>query len=434
MGWRESLARFITGDRALAQADTQTGMAPVYSQFGSDIYASEIVLQAMRCIVNEIKKLKPKHVIETADRLEVQGGDIAAMLSKPNEFMTLTDFLENITYQLFKSYNAFIYPTYTGTGENRKYTGLYPLRPTQVDFMQDAAGTLFVQMRFNNGMDVTLPYSDVIHWRYQFSTADFMGGDANGLPNHAALLETLQLNKSVRDGMVKAAKAPINGVVRYGSVISEDKLRTKVEEFNKALKQNESGILQLDAKSEFQQMANSLQIVNKDTMEFIKQEIVDHFGVSLPMLHGTATVEEKQAFYDKTIEPLVESLNQCFTDVLITQGRRYRNHRIVFYEKDLLFMTMEQKIEFVKEMGQRGALTNNQILGLFGMPPYEGGDVRLQSLNYVDASVANTYQLNNAGATTTQTTTNQTTQTTTTTEPGTEPDGTEPNGGENDEG
>lgn len=421
MGLWDSLKKWLNGEPRTGYAPTQSGFAPVYSQFGSDIYASEIVLQAMRCIVNEVKKLKPKHVIETADRLEVQAGDIAGILAKPNEFMTLSDFLENITYSLFQNFNVFIYPTYIQTPQGRKYTGLYPLKPVQVDFMQDAAGVLFVKLGFNNGQSYTLPYSDVIHWRYQYSTADFMGGSIDGTPDNSALLETLKLNKSVRDALAKAANSPINGVVRFGSVISENKLAEEVQKFNASLKNNESGILQLDAKSEFQQLANGLKLVDAETMDFIKQEVVDHFGVSLPMLHSVATVEEKQAFYDKTIEPLVESLNQCFTDCLISAGRRDRNHRIVFYEKDLLFMTMEQKIEFVKEMGQRGALTNNQILGLFGMPPYEGGDVRLQSLNYVDASVANTYQLNNAGATTTQTTTNQTTNTTTTTNEGGEP-------------
>lgn len=404
------------GAKNIGYAETQSGRAPLYSQFGDDIYASEVVLQAVRCIVNEIKKLKPRHVIETTDSLQVQAGDIAAMLTKPNEFMTLSDFLENITYQLFKNYNVFIYPMYVQAGNVRKYTGLYPLKPSQVDFLQDDAGQLFVKFSFANGQQYTLPYGDVIHWRYEFSTADFMGGGADGKPDNSALIETLQLNKNVRNALVKAAQSPVNGVVRYGSVISENKLAEKVDEFNAALKKNESGILQLDAKSEFQQLANGLKLVDKDTMEFIKQEIVDHFGVSLPMLHSVATVEEKQAFYDKTIEPLIESLNQCFTDCLITDGRRDRNHKIVFYEKDLLFMTMEQKIEFVKEMGQRGALTNNQILALFGMPPYEGGDVRLQSLNYVDVSIANNYQLNNAGATT-NTTTQTTTNTTTTTAP-----------------
>ena len=415
MGLWDSIKKWLNGEPRTGYAPTQSGFAPVYSQWETDVYASEIVLQAVRCIANEIKKLKPRHVIETADSLQVQSGDIAAILAKPNEFMTLSDFLENITYRLFQTCNVFIYPTFVATPQGRKYTGLYPLRPSQVDFLQDAAGVMFVKLRFDNGQSYTMPYSDLIHWRYQFSTADFMGGGADGKPDDSALVETLKLNKSVRDALAKAAQSPINGVVRYGSVISESKLAEQVEKFNKALKNNESGILQLDAKSEFQQLSHGLQLVDAATMDFIKQEVVDHFGVSLPMLHSIATVEEKQAFYDKTIEPLVESLNQCFTDCLISGGRRDRNHKIVFYEKDLLFMTMDQKIAFVQEMGQRGALTNNQILALFGMPPYEGGDVRLQSLNYVDASIANSYQLNNAGATTTNTTTNTTTQTLTTT-------------------
>lgn len=400
MGLLDYFREKFGGNTKTKYSETQSGRAPLYSQFGTDVYASEIVLQSVRCVTNEIKKLTPRHVIETADSLQVQNSDIARMLSKPNEFMTISDFLENITYQLFATNNVFIYPMFLQVGNDRKYTGLYPLKPSQVDFMQDDAGVMFVKLHFANGQAYTLPYSDVIHWRYNYSTADFMGGDKDGKPNNSALLETLQLNKKVRDGLVKVAQSPINGVVRYGSVISEGKLAEKVDEFNKALKKNESGILQLDAKSEFQQLANGIKLVDKDTMEFIKQEIVDHYGVSLPMLHGVATVEEKQAFYDKSIEPLVISLNQCFTNCLISEGRRDRNHKIVFYEKDLLFMTMQQKIDFVKEMGQRGALTNNQILALFGMPPYEGGDVRLQSLNYVDVAIANNYQLNNAGAAT----------------------------------
>ena len=50
----------------------------------------------------------------------------------------------------------------------------------------------------------------------------------------------------------------------------------------------------------------------------------------------------------------------------------------------------------ITEAGGRGALTNNQILRMFGLPPYEGGDVRYMSLNYVDVSIANQYQLNNS--------------------------------------
>ena len=377
---------------------TQTGRTAVYSQFGNNIYASEIVNQCVKRIADEVKKLTPRHIVESGDTVTVQRGSIADVLAKPNELMTLSDFLERITYQLFRSSNAWIYPTYIMTEQGKRYTGLYPLYPSQVDFGETDRGRVVVRMRFPNGGEAVLPYDEVIHWRYNFSSDEFMGGGENGQPNNESLLETLQLNKSLRAGMQKAANAPVNGVVKYGSVISEDKLQKKVEEFNRNLQDNNSGILGIDAKSEFQQLTSGVKVVDSETMTYVKKEICGHFGVSLPVLEGTATLDEKRAFYDTSIEPLIVSLNQAFTNVLLTKGQRYRGNRIAFYYGELLFMSFEQKIEFVKEVGARGALTDNQILGIFGLEPYEGGNVRRMSLNYVDVDIANTYQLNNAGA------------------------------------
>ena len=38
------------------------GYTPIYTQFGTNIYASDVVQQALKCIVDEIKKLNPQHV------------------------------------------------------------------------------------------------------------------------------------------------------------------------------------------------------------------------------------------------------------------------------------------------------------------------------------------------------------------------------------
>ena len=35
---------------------------------------------------------------------------------------------------------------------------------------------------------------------------------------------------------------------------------------------------------------------------------------------------------------------------------------------------------------------------MFGLPPFEGGDIRLRSLNYVNANIADEYQLTKASA------------------------------------
>ena len=43
-------------------APTLDGYLPIFSQFGTNIYASDVVQQALKCIVDEMKKLKPSHV------------------------------------------------------------------------------------------------------------------------------------------------------------------------------------------------------------------------------------------------------------------------------------------------------------------------------------------------------------------------------------
>ena len=68
----------------LTIADYINGYYPSYSQFGSDIYASDVVQQAIFSIVNELKKLDPVH-IRKSKGLDVQvSGNIQNVLDNPN--------------------------------------------------------------------------------------------------------------------------------------------------------------------------------------------------------------------------------------------------------------------------------------------------------------------------------------------------------------
>lgn len=146
-------------------APTQTGYSPIFADFGNDIYASDIIVQAIRCKANEFKKLKPRHIRTGADGKQVVINDssIARCLRRPNEFMTQSDFFEKITILLELNKNAFIYPTYYITnGGERFYTGLYPLKPINVEVLSDQSERLYYRMTFGNGYQIDLPASDVI--------------------------------------------------------------------------------------------------------------------------------------------------------------------------------------------------------------------------------------------------------------------------------
>ena len=46
----------------LRVAPTMTGYTPIFSDFGNNIYASDIVVESIRCKANEMKKLDPRHI------------------------------------------------------------------------------------------------------------------------------------------------------------------------------------------------------------------------------------------------------------------------------------------------------------------------------------------------------------------------------------
>ena len=382
--------------KAQKPALTLDGFSPWYSQFGTNIYASDVVQQALKCIVDEIKKLNPSHIrMNGNDPIPVKG-TIQDVLDNPNPLMTTLDFLEKTTWLLLLNYNAFIIPIYRDETSGRSYEALYPVKPTQVEFIQDQSGELFVHFWFLNGYDTTVPYTDVIHLRYNYSVNDYMGGNLMGQPDHAALLETLKLNDDLLKGVARAMKASyaVNGVVKYNTLLDDGSMEANLRKLEEKLKANESGFLPIDLKSEFTPLPHTSALVDEATLKFIDEKILRNFGVPLPILTGDFTKEQYEAFYQKTLEGLITSFSQAFTKKLFTQRERAFGNEIKFYPKELIFMTVSQTLDMIKELSPTGGLYENEkraALGLRPLPELEGK--RYMSLNWVDADIAAQYQI-----------------------------------------
>lgn len=352
------------------------GYTPIFSQFGQDIYASDVVQQAISCIVFEMKKLNPQHVrMKNGDPMPVNG-DIQTLLEYPNDRMTQSDFIEKIFWQLFLNYNSFIVPTYdiaydANGNKVKKCNGLWPIQPAQVDFLQDDKGELFVKFSFANTYETTLRYGDVIHIRYRFSVNEFLGGNEFGQPDNNALLKTLEINDTLLQGVGKAMKASfaVNGVIKYNTLIDDGTMDQNIKELEQRLRSSESGFLPMDIKGEFIPFENKAQLVDADTLKFVDEKILRQFGVSLPILTGDYTKEQYEAFYQKTLEPLVISVSQAFTKTLFTNREKSFGNRIKFYPHELIFMSTDQKLTLFDKLIDSASCYKNEFRTAFGMMP-----------------------------------------------------------------
>lgn len=403
MAFKNIFKNFNNKVKEKTYASMLAGYVPIFSNFGEDIYVSDVVNNCVRAIAIEMSKLSPRHIRRNGEVQEEVKSSINRLLKfSPNEFMTTKDFLEKITWMYEKNYNCFIYPKYEViTDKNgkkkRNYLGFYPLNPIQVDFLEDLNGEIFIKFGFSNQEEYTFPYNDIIHWRKDFSDNDLLGGNKDGKPKIDGILKVLGINNTITDGIDKAIKSTlaIRGILKINTLLDDEKQNDERKKFEEKLKLSDSGIMTLDNKSEYIPLTVNPKMVDKDILEFIERKILNHFGVSLAIVNGDFNDEHYQAFYEKVLETNIIALGQAFSRVLFTDNQLDHGNEVIFYGQKLLFTNTKNKIAVADILASRGALTDNQLLELFGYPPFEGGDIRHMSLNFINRDIADNYQLNN---------------------------------------
>ena len=348
-------------------------------------------MQSIRCKANEFKKLDPRHVRTTNGAQSViSDSSIAQVLRRPNEYMTQAEFLEKITVLLELNKNVFIYPTYYVTkGGEKYYTGLYPLKPTETSYMVDEAGRYFVNLRFANGYETTVPRDEIIHWRKDYGANEYFGGNAYGAGSNTELLRTLQAYDQLCESIARAVdcSCKVNGIVEYNSYMSDDKLSTEQAEFNKRLENNEGGILFTDLKLKYTPLDRNIKVVDAETLKFFYQTITRANGTSLAILDGDYTKSQKEAYYEHALEADIKALGQAISMVVFSKREASFGNEIILYPNDITFMSMENKIAYMQVAVPAGALSVNQILAMGGFPPIEGGDtIRPRGYNELDST------------------------------------------------
>lgn len=397
------LDRFRSKQQKYHYINMMNGSTPIFSQFGNDIYASDIVQGCIRCIATAIGKCSPRHIKTDQNGMQqtVKGSINRLLRFQPNPFMTTTDFLEKIVYLREMYKNAFVYAAFKEvTIKNgyikREYTGFYPLQPIQTTFLENEKGILFIEFLFANGESYTFPYKDIIHWRKDFGANEFMGGDSTGSAKNNAILKLLKTDHTIIESMDNAVRSTtgVKGIVKMVGLFDEEKQKQERIAFEQKLNSGQSGFLTMDAKSDFIPIQLNPKVLDKDTMEFVEQRILNQYGISMAIYNGDFTEEQYQAFYEKTLENMIISLGRCFSATLFTENELEFGNEIIFYNQGLVYTSMANKIAAVDILSSRGTFTDNQILSVFGYPPFEGGNKRKQSLNYINAELADSYQMN----------------------------------------
>lgn len=385
-------------------AQTMKGNSPTYSVFGDSVMKDETVFSIAQRIINEYSKLQPQHVrTVNGKKVRVADNNINNLLRRPNnKERTTSDFLTKCAYLYLTYDNVFIYPMYDlyvneKTKQKKKvYKSFNILVPQRVEFFEDSKGDIYVDFTFMNGSKSgLLDYNDIIHWRKDYTENDYMGGDANGIPNNASLLKHLTLNDQLLQSTIKAINSSltINGILKLVGMMSDEKKTENRLAFEKQLKNNETGLMAVDSGSEYIPISKSGQIIDKEILNFLDTKTRRHYGVSEAMLDGDYNEDQKTAFYETVMEHGIISFGQSISRVLFTDFESSNGNEVILYPNKIQMMNLATQMKFASLLMPTGGITNNEIREFGGLPPIEGGDEPMVSLNWVKKSIADEYQL-----------------------------------------
>jgi len=368
------------------------GYTPMFTTLG-DMYNSDVVRAAVDAIARNAAKLKAKHVRRVNGNVTPLNSNLEYLLSvRPNPHMDAYTMWYKVVTQKYVKNNAFVWIDWDERGQLR---ALYPVNASTVEFVE-AQGSVFVKFMFLGGQQLTVPYEDVIHLRRFFNNNDLYGES-----NHQALMPTLELINTTNEGVVNAVKssATLRGLLKFSSMLKPEDIKKQRDAFVADYLDinNNGGVAATDSRFEYVPLANDPKLVDAKTMELVEDKVYKYFNVNASIVKSEYNEEQWNAFYESVIEPNAIELSLEITYKLFTKDEQKRGNEIIFEANRLQYASNETKIAVITTLIDRGMMSLNQGLEIFNLPPIPDGDKRIVSLNFVDASIANQYQLGQQG-------------------------------------
>lgn len=378
--------------KRLEIAEMLSGNNNMFSSYSGDAYSNHIYRTGVDAIARNAAKLNGQHVIYDKETDQRKPGDSTLnhiLGNRPNDQITAYDFIYKMVTHYYINNNAFAIIDRDG----RNVKALYPVNVKSMQFYTDPSENLYCSMLLPDGKKFILPYNDVIIIKRFFNEKDLLGDD------NTPIGSTLQLAQTQNEGMQHAIKsgASLRGLLKYNQVLSPERLKDEKNRFVKdyMTMSNDGGIAALDAKFDYQPLKDEPVKVDREQVEAVKDKIYSYLGINDKIVKSEYDENEWAAFYESTIEPLSVQLSQELTHKIFTPREQAFGNRINFSSNRLQFSSNETKTNIIKELMPYGIFTINQALEILNMPPVEGGEKRIQTLNVVNADKVDEYQQNN---------------------------------------
>lgn len=375
-------------NKVFEQLKLLSGFNARYSEFNGKVEDNIIAKECIHTIATHCAKMMPKHYqINGKVKNRIQGEIDYIISIKPNPYMSTFDFIYKVISLLLAQNNEFIY---IDIDQNGYLRGLYPLNPMFCNLLE-YNNEIWLKFQFLNENTYYTKYENVIHLKNFFTQNDFFG------ETNESLEKAIETQMVADDGIKNAIKisASLRGVLKAtNSMLKNKDLKEMKDTFIKDLLASTDGIAGLDERMDFKEINLNPILLNKEQLEAVNGNIYGYFMITEKFVKSNFNSEEWNAFYESVLEPKAIQLGQAFTNAIFSDKAIKAGHRIEFSVNRIRYAKTETKITLIKEAGALGLITVDEGREILDLPAIGGeeGNKRLQTLNVINANLADEYQ------------------------------------------
>ena len=264
---------------------------------------------------------------------------------------------------------AFIVPVFD---ERMVITGIYPILPMKCSLI-DYKGELWLRYQFSTGQVGAVEFRKcAVLTKHQYRD-DFFGSTNYPLNETMSLIHIQ--NQGIEEGVKNAAT--FRFMAQLANFAKPEDLAKERERFTKENLSTDSDsggfLLFPNTYKDIRQIDVKPYAIDADQMAQIRENVYNYFGVCEDVLQNKAKAEDLEGFFDGAIEPFAIQFSEAVTKMLFSERERAQGSRLIANANRLQYMSVSQKVQMAKELGDRGAILIDEIRELFNYAPLPDG-------------------------------------------------------------
>lgn len=204
------------------------------------------------------------------------------------------------------------------------------------------------------------------------------------------LLQRLIRKLAILDGIDEAAgSGKLDLIFQLPYTVRGESRTSQAEKRREALREqlmdDELGIGYIDISEKVIQLNRPIENKLLDQIELLFKTVRSELGITEEIMNGSADTDQINNYYDRTIEPLMNTLALEIKRKFLTKNARTRGHSIEIYRDPLKLIPLSELAEIVDKLRRAGVVSANELRPKIGfMPSTQPGANELKNPNMPD--------------------------------------------------